>query len=68
MKSESKGSKLSYPFKLRELNLRYIDTKNEQITSKLIVGSEDYFPIIKDINVDVKVVSNGEVMGIDVFL
>lgn len=55
--SDSKGEFL-YPFKLRNLNMRYVDTKSERITSDLIVNCNEYFPIIKNINVDVSMVTS----------
>jgi hypothetical protein len=36
MKSQSNKDTFIYPFKLRELNMRYIDSKNTILTSELI--------------------------------
>lgn len=68
MKSEpSKGQRV-YPFKLRHLSMRYIDSKQAVASSQLIVKSQTYFPIIKDVNLDLKVSVSDRDSAIDLDL
>jgi hypothetical protein len=58
MKSESGPQHSCYPFKLRQLNMRYIDSKKDGLSSSLVVNHTSYFPIVKDINVDLKMTTS----------
>lgn len=70
MKSSANNEECLYPFKLRQLNMRYIDTKASRITTDRIVNSHDFFPIIKDINVDVNMTTaiNSHKLRFDILL
>jgi hypothetical protein len=44
-----------YPFKLTQLNMRYIDLKTVPLSSRAVLSAANFFPIIKDINFEVNV-------------
>lgn len=53
MKSETRENKFVYPFKLADLNMRYITEGKNIIRSEQLLKDSKFFPIIKNINVAV---------------
>ena len=70
MQSQSAQTQFFYPFKLRNLNMRYIDTQKQQLTSSIIFSSKSFFPIIKDINIDVNMITSSQdnIVNFDIIL